>query len=71
MAEGDSIQPNDLGLHDADGGQLASLRIDHWERKLIQEALARSDGNIPAAARLLGIGRATLYRKIDEYGITR
>ena len=55
----------------ASRAELASLRIDHWERKLIQEALSRSDGNVPAAAKLLGIGRATLYRKIEEYGIER
>jgi DNA-binding NtrC family response regulator len=71
MAEGDVIQAGDLGLHDLGGGQLESLRIDHWERKLIQEALARAEGVVPAAAKLLGIGRATLYRKIEEYGIQR
>ena len=71
LADGESIEASDLGLHDVGGGELASLRIDHWERKLIQEALSRSDGSVPAAAKLLGIGRATLYRKIDEYGIER
>ena len=45
--------------------------IDFWERKLIQEALKRTSGNIPDAAKLLGIGRATLYRKVEEYGIER
>lgn len=47
------------------------LRIEFWERRLIAAALERSDGNVPAAAKLLGIGRATLYRKIEEYGIQR
>lgn len=67
MAEGDEILPDELGLRDVASGGLESLRIDYWERKLIQEALKRTDGNIPAAALLLGIGRATLYRKVDEY----
>ena len=53
------------------GGELESLRFDFWERKLITEALRRTDGNIPEAAKLLAIGRATLYRKIEEYGIQR
>ena len=67
MAEGDEILPDELGLRDIASGGLESLRIDYWERKLIQEAIKRTDGNIPAAALLLGIGRATLYRKVDEY----
>jgi len=71
MAEDDRIEPADLGLHDARAVELDSLRIDHWEQKLIGEALTRTRGNVPEAAKLLGIGRATLYRKIDEYGIER
>ncbi|MEQ8789904.1 MAG: sigma 54-interacting transcriptional regulator [Pirellulaceae bacterium] len=71
MAEGDSIQPDDLGLRDAGSNQLESLRMDFWERKLIQEALQRTSGSVPEAAKLLGLGRATLYRKIEEYGIER
>lgn len=47
------------------------LRIEFWERRLIAAALERSGGNVPAAAKLLGIGRATLYRKIEEYQIER
>lgn len=69
MAEGESILPEDLGLRDVASGGLESLRMDYWERKLIQEAMKRTSGNIPAAAQLLGIGRATLYRKVDEYGL--
>ena len=61
----------DLGLFDTGSGELESLQIDYWERKLIGEALKRTSGNVPEAAKLLGIGRATLYRKIDQYGISR
>ena len=71
LAEGDQIVAADLGLHDAGAAELDSLRIDHWERKLITEALTRTRGNIPEAAKLLGLGRATLYRKVEEYGIER
>lgn len=71
MADGELIEPEDLGLRDAGSGELETLRIDHWERKLIRQALERTDGNIPEAAKLLGIGRATLYRKVEEYGVSR
>ncbi len=71
LAEGDEIRPHDLGLRDSGGEQLDSLKIEHWEKKLIAEALERSGGNVPEAAKLLGIGRATLYRKIELYDIHR
>ncbi|MDA1053324.1 MAG: sigma 54-interacting transcriptional regulator [Planctomycetota bacterium] len=68
LADGTQIAPEDLGLRDT-SDELESLRIDFWERKLIKQAIERTGGNIPEAARLLGIGRATLYRKVDEYGL--
>jgi transcriptional regulator of acetoin/glycerol metabolism len=72
MCEGNVILADDLGLRDAShSNQLESLRVDFWERKLIGEALKRTSGNIPDAAKLLGLGRATLYRKVEEYGIER
>jgi two-component system response regulator HydG len=71
LAGDDQIKPSDLGLREAVQNGLDSLRIDHWERKLILEALNRTQGNVPEAAKLLGIGRATLYRKLEEYSIPR
>jgi len=71
MAEGDTIEVDDLGIRDVSGDELESLKIDYWERKLIKQALKRTAGHVPKAAALLGISRATLYRKIDEYAIER
>lgn len=71
LADGQTIEIADLGLRDSGPVQLESLRIDFWERRLITEALTRTDRNVPEAAKLLGIGRATLYRKLDEYAIER
>ena len=72
MAEGDVIEASQLGLQETAGAEMPdSLRIEDWEAKLIREALKRTKGKVPEAAKLLGIGRATLYRKIDEYKIER
>ncbi len=71
LASGDEIRSEDLGLHDGGLEELESLRWDDMERKLIRKALDRAGHNIPEAAKLLGIGRATLYRKIEEYGLNR
>ena len=45
--------------------------IEQLEKEAIIEALKETGWKITQSARLLGIGRATLYRKIKEYGIVR
>lgn len=37
------------------------------EKRHIQHALKSCDGNVRYASKLLGIGRATLYRKVEQY----
>jgi Nif-specific regulatory protein len=72
LADGESIRPHDLALRDSGSStELETLRIDEWEKRLITEALNRTGDNVPEAAKLLGIGRATLYRKIEQYHIER
>jgi two-component system response regulator HydG len=72
LADGPEITAGELDLRGvATDDEFETLRIDQWERRLIRQALDRSRGSVPDAARLLGIGRATLYRKLDEYGIPR
>lgn len=41
------------------------------ERGAVQRALARADGNVSAAARLLGVSRATLHRKLIRLRLGR
>ena len=41
-----------------------SRRLDP---KIVKEALIRSGGNKAKAARFLGVGRATLYRFLDNF----
>jgi two-component system, NtrC family, response regulator AtoC len=52
---------------------VASLRssLDEVEEKAIREALAKTNGNQSAAARMLGIGRHALIKRIEAYGIDR
>ena len=50
-----------------------SLRVgatlDDAERELIRATLTQNNGNRAQTARILGIGRKTLYRKLEEYDI--
>ncbi len=43
--------------------------LAEMERTLIQAALDRSGGDRQKAARMLGIGKTTIYRKLKEYGM--
>jgi transcriptional regulator with PAS, ATPase and Fis domain len=40
-----------------------------WEERAVRSALELSEGNVAEAARNLGITRATLYHKMDRYGL--
>lgn len=63
------IEADVLGLREGPTDEFASLKLSDWEKKLIVKALERTGGNVQEAAKLLGIGRATLYRKLDEYDL--
>jgi len=39
------------------------------EISVIEDALAKSDGNMTQASRILGITRQTLYRRMEKYGL--
>jgi DNA-binding NtrC family response regulator len=43
-----------------------SLSLREIEKRAIEEAMHRSAGRVGQAAKLLGIGRATLYRRLAE-----
>ena len=55
-------QPAPAGLTDP-------LPLEEVERRNILAALHRSGGNKNEAARILGIDRQRLYRKIEKYGL--
>ncbi len=66
---GGVIGPDDLppATHTVSRRVLTSLEA--MERDAIVRCLTDSDGNKMRAARSLGMSRATIYRKIREYGI--
>jgi len=79
LCEGDTLTAADLppelrGPSDGSGateagstGGSASLR--DMERDAIRNTLEKVEGNRAKAARLLGMGERTLYRKLKEYGL--
>ncbi len=73
MAERSFLTADDLPeelRHSADKlmvGQHSLL--EQQTRQAILQALAKTEGKIAPAARMLGIGRTTLYRKLEELGL--
>ena len=64
-----SIAPPAGAAADADAEGAAVPTLGDAERRLIAAALRKSGGNKNEAARLLGIDRQRLYRKIEKYGL--
>ncbi|MFN4838878.1 MAG: sigma-54-dependent transcriptional regulator [Phycisphaerales bacterium] len=64
---GDAPEENDSG--DAAPGSLAGAPLEQLEKRAIRETLRLTAGNREQAAKLLGIGERTLYRKLKEYGL--
>ena len=47
-----------------------ALTLDAYERCALERALQEAGGDAHRAARLLGVGRSTLYRKLSKHGLT-
>src|SRR5690606_17444376 len=48
---------------------LDDLKLDAVEHQVIRKVLAKHAGNVSRAARELGITRASLYRRMEKYGL--
>ncbi|WP_380782314.1 PEP-CTERM-box response regulator transcription factor [Sphingomonas sp. R86520] len=72
MADGKLVTATDLDL-DGKAEEAAALNLrtarELADRKAIRQALARADGNISGASRLLGISRPTLYDLLKSYDL--
>jgi two-component system, NtrC family, response regulator len=72
MADGKLISAEDLDLEPVDDEPLPiNLKAarEQADRRAIRQALARSEGNISATAKLLGVSRPTLYDLMKQYGL--
>ena len=72
LCEGNNITEDDLELFvEQDASPVCySLKDVQQEKERIRQALEQCGGNKKSAAKLLKIGRTTLYAKIKEYGLS-
>ena len=71
QAQNDTITVDDLeiGSEQTTFPTSFTLRNDEEDKERILRALKQAKGNKKLAAKMLGIGRSTLYNKLDEYGL--
>ncbi len=73
MSETNILQPQDFFLSQMDehGGELhaENYNLEETERMLIRKVIDKHGGNISKAAKELGLTRASLYRRIEKYGL--
>jgi DNA-binding NtrC family response regulator len=75
LEDGELLQTRHLatsiqdGSTDAPRGSGLKEQLEQHERRILRAALRAHDDNHSAAARALGIGRTTLYRRMKELGL--
>lgn len=47
----------------------ASLNLEETEKRLIEQAMDKHQGNISKAAKALGVTRSALYRRLEKHGL--
>ena len=62
-------QPTSEGAsHPAELADFSGMTLDQIERLAIEQAIARSAGNIVQAARALSVSPSTIYRRLERWG---
>jgi DNA-binding NtrC family response regulator len=70
LATGDEIAVDDLALRmRGEAPRLEQMTLGEVERYLIERALATQGGNVSEAARVLGLSRSALYRRLASLGV--
>ncbi len=73
MSEATMLQPQDFFLSQNDDGsendEPETYNLEETERLLIRKVIDKHGGNISKAAKELGLTRASLYRRIEKYGL--
>lgn len=74
MSEGNVLQPHDFFLnqsHEETEDEFVpyTTNLEETEKMLIRKVIDKHNGNISKASRELGLTRASLYRRIEKYGL--
>jgi len=72
LSRTNELKPEDFQLTQVESKdrEIKTLNLSDMEKDVIRHALKKCNGNLTRASEELGIGRTTLYRKIEEYGLS-
>lgn len=74
MSDTDTLSPDDFFFLSQKPDSNAAVEADNFnlddvEKNVIQRAVNKHNGNISKAAKELGLTRASLYRRLEKYGL--
>jgi len=74
MSDSNILEPNDFFLSQMEENKSSDLsesnmNLEETEKMLIRKVIDKHGGNISKAAKELGLTRASLYRRLEKYGI--
>jgi two-component system, NtrC family, response regulator HydG len=72
LCQGQTLQPEDFKgftINDEAISTIESLQLEEMEVLMIKKALSKHNGNITETARELGLTRASLYRRLEKFGL--
>jgi DNA-binding NtrC family response regulator len=71
LSDGNELTAKDIQLEQAAKpvGTTIKAVSEAEEERMIRQAMDRTNGNISAAAKMLGVSRPTLYAKMKKYGL--
>jgi DNA-binding NtrC family response regulator len=73
LSDADMLRPKDFFFQiprpEGEGIVFENYNLDLVEKKVIRKAIDKHEGNISRAAGELGLTRASLYRRMEKYGL--
>ena len=69
LSEAYTLTVKELKRYFSEEEQKPELTLEGMEREMIKKALAQKRGNMSEVAKVLGITRSALYRRMSKFGI--
>jgi transcriptional regulator with PAS, ATPase and Fis domain len=73
MSESQMLQPEDFFFptsnKDSESLSFDDFNLEEIEKLVIHKAITKNGGNISLTAKELGLSRASLYRRLEKYGL--